>query len=439
MRDVSDPVFRQRGARKRWEVRFWTFDGMARRRVFKGGLPSKTAARAWFDDYRARFKSGALEVIPAKSLGEFLELFHAEGSTGKGERSIQRDRAAVKAFKAFLKESTPLTAISSADVDRYIHHREAAGRSAATINRELATFSRMFNVALRWGLMESNPAAGRKKLRVPEGDVVFLELDEQRKLLSACSLLDDEARHNSRNEAPYLFPLVALALSTGLRKAELLNLRWNQVDLDNRKVIVKNTDTFRTKSRRNRGLHLNDCALQELKRWREWFREECGRAMDRSRDEGLSLQLRRKAEARLAVLKRCEPRPERLVFPSFRGVDEQGEALPMDNVQSSWESALQSAFGVESGRVRADGTPEVILPVRYRIGLHALRHTFAVMAARANAPMAKLARAMGHASIRTTEVYLRFYPDEGAEVTKALPDPRARVAILWPNEAKAVG
>lgn len=104
-------------------------------------------------------------------------------------------------------------------------------------------------------------------------------------------------------------------LRTDLREAALLDLRWNRVDMENGKASVKNTDTFRTKSRRKRGLHLDVC--------------EPGRSALYSRPSGPWTN-----RARL---------------------------YPWENVQSSWEGALPSASSVSSRRKRADGTPEVIL------------------------------------------------------------------------------
>lgn len=42
--------------------------------------------------------------------------------------------------------------------------------------------------------------------------------------------------------------------------------------------------------------------------------------------------------------------------------------------------------------------------------------------ARAGVPLTKVSKALGHGSLRTTQIYLRFTPDEGADVTSRLPD-----------------
>ncbi len=135
-----------------------------------------------------------------------------------------------------------------------------------------------------------------------------------------------------------------------------------------------------------------------------WFAREIDRARLRTLDRSLHLQLRRKAEERLELLLRCEPKPGRLVFPSFRTTHEADHGpLPFDNVRKALARAVKDA-GI--GR---------------KVGLHTLRHTFAVSLARANVPLTKISSALGHGSLKTTQIYLRFYPDEGADVTSRIP------------------
>lgn len=357
---------------------------------------------------------------PVSTIGEFVELFHTDGSAGKRPKSLQSDRAATARFLVHVGRERRLDEITPRDIDSFVARRlktpskrPRRGKltSEATVSRELATIKKMFNVARRWGLLAVSPAEGTKKPTIPEGDVVFLEHHEQVALLRACTAIAEAGKHNSTSDAPYLRPLAATALYTGLRRAELLNLRWEHVDLERRRLIVQNTLHFRTKTKKNRVLDLTPAAVEELAAWRQWFRDEIGRASERAADGSLHVQLRRKAEVRLAILRRCEPRPSRLVFPSFRRVDEAGEAAPLDNVQSSFSRAVR-----EAGLTRP-------------VGLHSLRHSFAVTLARANVPLTKISRALGHSSLKTTELYLRFAPDESRDVTAAIPPIDARATV----------
>ena len=100
----------------------------------------------------------------------------------------------------------------------------------ATINRELGVLSAALNWAkrdLEWQL--PNPVQGRL-LQPPEGRLRWLSRQEAERLLTA-------ARKQSRAE--YLVDFLQLALHTGMRKGEMLELEWERVDLDEGLVYLR--------------------------------------------------------------------------------------------------------------------------------------------------------------------------------------------------------
>jgi len=76
------------------------------------------------------------------------------------------------------------------------------------------------------------------KLKEPRGRVRFLTADERSRLLESCQ----------QSQCPYLHAIVVLAISTGLRKNEILRLKWIDVDLDKGRVIVEETKNDRRHS-----------------------------------------------------------------------------------------------------------------------------------------------------------------------------------------------
>ncbi len=96
-------------------------------------------------------------------------------------------------------------------------------RSAGTINKYMSVLSRMLNLAVReWRLLDRNPAADIGKKKEPRGRVRFLSDEERTALLEACGKSDWKGLH----------ALVLLAISTGARRGELINLKWTDVDLN---------------------------------------------------------------------------------------------------------------------------------------------------------------------------------------------------------------
>ena len=108
--------------------------------------------------------------------------------------------------------------------------RVKAKRSGPTVNRYLATLSACLSYAVKeLGWLEKNPCERVKKSKENPGRVRFLEDDERRRLLEACK------------PHPDLYLAVVLSLTTGGRQAEIMTLRWGQIDFQRRIVMLHQT------------------------------------------------------------------------------------------------------------------------------------------------------------------------------------------------------
>ena len=112
-----------------------------------------------------------------------------------------------------------LSAISPKKVSAYVSKRLKDGISPATTNRERAVLGKMLSLAVEWGRLGENPVRKVKKLEEPKGRLRFLTDAEASLLLAAAP------RH--------LKPVITCALHTGGRLSEILELRWDDVDLAN--------------------------------------------------------------------------------------------------------------------------------------------------------------------------------------------------------------
>ncbi len=111
-------------------------------------------------------------------------------------------------------------------------------RSPATVNRYMAAISHALTVAVTdWGWLEANPMRNVKRCQEPEGRVRFLSEDndgiegELTRLLRACKVSGNA----------YLYPVVVLAVATGMRKGEIMALTWGDVDLRQGRILLTNT------------------------------------------------------------------------------------------------------------------------------------------------------------------------------------------------------
>jgi len=125
-------------------------------------------------------------------------------------------------------------------------------RSGATVNRYLAAFSAALGIAAsEWQWITSNPFSRVRREKEAEGRTRFLSHDERNALLKSCK--------ESKNKN--LYPVTLLALSSGMRQAEIMTMKWEQVD------FVRNTVTLnKTKNGEVRVVPLVGLALETLKR-----------------------------------------------------------------------------------------------------------------------------------------------------------------------------
>ena len=104
--------------------------------------------------------------------------------------------------------------------------------SASRVNRYIAVMSHVCSVAMkRWEWLEDNPFRKIDKLEEPKGRDRYLSNEERSALLEAC-----------RNAPyPYTYLIVVLAISTGMRKGEILNIKWPDVDFVRRQITLHET------------------------------------------------------------------------------------------------------------------------------------------------------------------------------------------------------
>ncbi len=110
-------------------------------------------------------------------------------------------------------------------------------RSITNVNRELELLRTIFIYAKRQGWLEVNPFERGERL-ISKADETrrerVLSIEEERQLLVAC----EQTTYRQR-----IVPLLICAIDTGMRRGELLSLRWSDVDLLSRTIFIKALNT----------------------------------------------------------------------------------------------------------------------------------------------------------------------------------------------------
>ncbi len=220
-----------------WWVRYVDGNGrLHREKVGPKGLATKVYEKRKTEVRERRFFPEQLrrrEVTLAHMIDDYLK-------RNRGRlRSFYHYERYGRIWKAALPART-LREIVPGDVERCVaKRREEDNLKPASINRELAFLRRVFNVAIEDGLVERNPVRPKMFSKENNQRVRFL-------------LYEDEAQLREKiGEAEW--PVVAVAIHTGLRRSEQFGLRWEHIDFANRIITVP-----RSKNGETRRIPMND-------------------------------------------------------------------------------------------------------------------------------------------------------------------------------------
>jgi len=277
-------------------------------------------------------------------------------------------------------QAKPAALVRLADVEALRDNLTARGLAGASVVQTLATLSKLFTWGRKVGLVEiDNPVKGTERPRTASS-IDYLDAAEVGRLLAHV-----EARAEAPGatwEARTLASMVAVAIYCGLRKGELLGLRWRDVHLDAGRLDVLRSYELVPKSGKPRHVPLHPEAVRVLRAWHQ-----------------------------------AGPKHAGLVFP----VEADPGRWRMGDEGDMFEIV---AVLVEADcHLPADGHP-----------WHMLRHTFASHFVMRGGNLLTLQRLLGHSTPIMTQRYAHLAPDFlGAEVARlsfAPPPPAAEVADL---------
>ena len=232
---------------KRWYVDI-TVDGQ---RIQKPVSESKQKANAYLEAMRVDYYRGELRYKKDSTtrFRDYAKKYLEYSKVTK--RSWQRDQVSIKALNTFFG-SMLLSKINAGHIVDYKTERVKV-ISASSVNRELACLSAIFTMAIKSKIVDQNPVRNVKKFPERKLDMRILNNDE-----------NDEAERLLKYSGEKLKPIIMIALNTGMRRGEILKLRWNDIDFDMCFINLKET-----KNNRIRKIPMNrlvEDALKGIKR-----------------------------------------------------------------------------------------------------------------------------------------------------------------------------
>lgn len=183
------------------------------------------------------------------------EFIKKHSELNKRPASVRSDLSSLKHLKPYFKNKY-LAAIGPELVEGYKAMRKGElyrkkPITPASINRELALLKTIMAKAVEWKRIAVNPIAGKavRKFREEEQEMRFLSTEEAQRLIVASS-------------GPLRLFLI-IALNTGMRRNEILSLRWENLDIAQGEIIVRPEVS---KSKRRRVVPMNEEVTSALLR-----------------------------------------------------------------------------------------------------------------------------------------------------------------------------
>ncbi|QDI92481.1 site-specific integrase [Salicibibacter halophilus] len=270
----------------------------------------------------------------------------------------------------YFKDSL-LKKISSEHIREYQKNLIDQGLNNKTINNIMINLSEIFNKALEFEVIKSNPCINVKNLKLNKKEMKFWTPDQFKTFIGL--IKDDE----------FLFKtFYSLAYLTGMRTGEMLALKWNDISTFNREINVYKTLTYieretiitepKTKNAIRR-ININQKLLQLLFEWKE-------------KQQNLFAKLRMNHSNDIYIFQYRENPPSKDIFSRrIRKICERGDVEP--------------------------------------IRLHDLRHSHVALLIHQGEDHTTIKERLGHASIKTTiDVYGHLFPNKQKETADRLDD-----------------
>jgi integrase len=324
---------------------------------------------------------GGYVQASTESLSEYLDEWLLHVSREKRQRTRDHYKITVERHLKPALGRTRLCDLRPLHVERFMTTQHKQGLAPATIAKHYWTLHKALDRAVSWGKLATNPADRVEKPALVKAQIRALNVEEQAALLEAARRSTRKKKKDLPDDGTvgWMYGPVLLALATGMRRGEVIALKWSDVDLKAGVVGVRasmeestaGVDLGETKTdMATRQVRIPDSVVAFLEAHKA-TQDELRKAVSTYRDRGL-------------------------VFPCTNG-------------EARRPSTVTRAFARLCDGVKIEG-----------VHFHCLRHTHATELLRAGVPVKVVSERLGHASVSTTlNIYAHVLPDMQDDAAKA--------------------
>lgn len=246
----------------KWYYRF-QLNGKEYYRACKGAVDQKTALQ-YEAIVKAEIMKGNLGILnnkPKPTLKYAVKLYLEYSENNK--KSYQGDIRSTDVFLEYFG-NIDLQDITPAKIEDFKRDvKRDTGNKNATINRYLQALSKMLNIAVANDLIAKNPMWSVKKLKENNYKTRVLSLEEEKRLFEELERGYEVVGRNRIKKTIYpyihLKPLIVCALQTGMRRGEILNLKWSNIDFEYNFI-----ELLETKSGKSRKIPISSKLMKVL-------------------------------------------------------------------------------------------------------------------------------------------------------------------------------
>jgi len=183
--------------------------------------------------------SGKNRIFFKKSIESFITDYLEWIKTNRRAHTLRSYNTILKTFSTFLKDYPSVKNLSDITpklLEDYKQCRLSQAKTC-TLKNHVIALKAFFNKAVEWNYISVNPANNLKSVEIIDSKPIrVLSEQEYSKFMQVC-----------KNHYPEFYPMFYAFIHTGLRKAELLNLEWNDIDFNKGLIYIRNKENFRPK------------------------------------------------------------------------------------------------------------------------------------------------------------------------------------------------